>query len=41
MSINLILGPAGQTCLFKAIVEIEPRPQMEAIRQVVLPAIEE
>lgn len=41
LSINLILGPAGQTCLFKAIVEMEPRPQMEAIRQVVLLAIEE
>lgn len=41
LSINLILGPAGRTCLFKAVAEMEPRLQMEAIRQVVLPAIEE
>lgn len=41
LSINLILEPAGRTCLFKAVAEIEPRPQIEAIRQVVLPAIQE
>lgn len=41
LSINLILGPAGRTCLFKAVAEKEPRPQMEAIRQAALLAIEE
>lgn len=41
LSINLILGPAGRTCLFKAVAEMEPRPWMGAIRQVMPQAIEE